>query len=126
MESNVANILSAEVKHLDQNAKKRYIEKLSNMGLSDPYLMPKSMFQPLKDVDNYPKVMFGDVYCYLLHSKSSYTENDMRAYKSLRAYKYFTAGWVQDIDIFTKTVKNGHFYLVRAKVCTNLRKYLLS
>ena len=122
---NDTNILSAEVKHLDNDAKQRYLEKLSMMGLSDPYLMPKSMFQQLKDVVDYPKVMFGDVYCYLVHSKSPYTENDLRAYKSLQAYNYFVAGWVQDIHIYSKTFKNDVFHLVRAKVCTYKFEYQL-
>ncbi|XP_050513851.1 uncharacterized protein LOC126889540 [Diabrotica virgifera virgifera] len=35
-----------------------------------------------------------DIYTYLVESRSCYSKQQMKAYKSLQAHKYFTAGFV--------------------------------
>ena len=51
---------------------------------------------------------------------SVYTKDDLKAYKSLDAYKYLLAGWVGDlsIHIIEDKIKKCRKFIICAKVLT--------
>ena len=44
-----------------------------------------------------PDVSWGDMYNYLVNSPSEYTQDNLKAYKSLEAFNFFVYNHVQDI-----------------------------
>ena len=55
---------------------------------------------------------YTDIVNDLIFTKSFYTMENMKAWKSLEAYNQLTSGWISDVTVF---VKNG-YHVVRAKV----------
>ena len=49
------------------------------------------------DVKLMPDVSWGDMYNYLVNSPSEYTQDNLKAYKSLGAFNFFMCDHVQDI-----------------------------
>lgn len=115
--------LSQVVEHLSGDEKRRYVEKVKAVGAGDPYLLPQRVFSPVLTAAaaaagavisaEIPIVTFGDVYSYLINRSSSYTQESLKAYKSLDAYKYFVSGFVHDVLITKASTKT---FIVLAKV----------
>ena len=99
---------------LDRESAARYVQKMRRYGLeSDPLLRVGTWS---RDASTWPQVTYADVFNYLIHAKSPYTAQDLKAYKSLEAYKYLVAGFVQEVE--TKSIKqSSSCQVVRAKVC---------
>ena len=99
---------------LDYEAQKRYIAKLTvgEEDLPDPYGIPDGMW--LDDTTKWPSLEFGDLYMYLIESKSSYTKENLRAYKSLEAYNYFYNGYVRTVYYYG--VSSSKFCILKAEV----------
>ena len=94
----------------DKASKERYAKKLELIEGSDPFEIPRKELKD--DVDLWPSVTYIDVGMYLLFSKSAYTEEQLKNYKSLKCYQNFINGWVREI-----LVKNfGERRLLIAKV----------
>ena len=94
--------MSSYFSSLDLDSKKRYSNKLTVVigGIDDPYTYKKedSIKQDQKDL--WPCVEYPDIYNYLVTTPSCYTKNQLKAYKSLDAYKYVVDGWVSNIQLF--------------------------
>lgn len=60
-----------------------YKEKCSISNM-DPYTIKDQDCS--SKVEDFPKVLYPDIFMYLVHTKSNYTVDEMRAYKSLEAY----------------------------------------
>lgn len=69
----------------DQLSKERYGSKLERIEGTDPYEIPKKDWKD--DVELWPSVTYIDVGMYLLFSKSPYTEEELKNYKSLKCYQ---------------------------------------
>lgn len=101
-------IMSAYFANLFQTTSdvaERYKKKLRIIGYVDPYCLKE------RDLSHspvgFPPVGSMDITCYLVLGTSFYTHQQMKAYKSLHAYKYFEAGFVTaDIAV----VVNVSFY----------------
>lgn len=80
--------MSLYYKSLDSVAKKRYIEKLTfskgTESLPDPYSLLNGWSE---SPSGWPDITFGDIYIYLIHTPGSFTNEELKAYKSLDAYK---------------------------------------
>lgn len=82
---------------LNVEDRKKYNEKLKiTLGI-DPYNVNSKFFSDLMDL--WPEVEFPDIVTYLLFSKSPYTKEQLKAYKSLEAYQYFVDGFVSCIFV---------------------------
>ena len=94
--------MSSYFSSLDLDSKKRYSNKLTVVigGIDDPYTYKKedSIKQDQKDL--WPCVEYPDIYNYLVTTPSCYTKDQLKAYKSLDAYKYVVDGWVSNIQLF--------------------------
>ena len=82
---------------LSATDKKRYQDKLKLVAGIDPYTVSSSFFSD--SMEKWPEIEFPDIVNYLLFTTSSYTKDQLKAYKSLEAYQYFVAGWVRSIFI---------------------------
>ena len=114
----VMNQLAVESEYqstLDYEAKKRYKEKLilKSEQIPDPYALPDEEWRD--DVTEWPTVLYGDVYNYLIESKGRYTQESMRAFKSLEAFNYFISGHVRTI-LFYELSRQSQFCVLMAEV----------
>lgn len=97
--------MAANTAHLNETERQRYLEKTSIIGC-DPYLLPSTLFCPLKSAKRLPQLTFPDIYIYLVHNPSPYTGDSLKAFKSTDAYQYAVAGWVNDTKIWHLETKN--------------------
>lgn len=79
----------------DEDAKKRYLEKLNATGGIDPYETEKKEWKD--DVDLWPSITHINLAMYLLVTPSPYSGNDLLNYKSLDCYRNFLSGWVREV-----------------------------
>ena len=80
---------------LTGSSRSRYLEKTTLIGGIDPYTIKKSDF--ISDVQLLPSISYPDIVNYLIHTPSSYTLDELKAYKSCEAYNYFVSGWVREV-----------------------------
>lgn len=108
--------MSDYFKKLSKTAKRRYEEKLNDIGLgnveeNDPFLASTSS-QWVDDITKWPEVEFGQIYVYLIDSPGPYTRENMKAYRSLDAYEQFFYGWVRTCYL----LESNNAKLLKAKV----------
>ena len=84
---------------LDPPTKKRYKEKLLIIGNIDPYSAPDSHFSV--KIGDFPSICYPDIVIYLVFSPSPFSADDMKAYKSLKAYNQVIEDWVRDVKVMT-------------------------
>ena len=96
--SKLAVTYSSYFQTLDVAAKARYNEKLAILGgIQDPYVTV-NVIRSEEHIDwlNWPNIEYPDIYNYFVTTPSSYTKQQLKAYKSLDGYKYFVDGWVSE------------------------------
>ena len=93
MATNTAELdkMSVYYTTLEPSAKTRYCEKVKLCGF-DPYTLKPSDFDD--DLASLPAIEYPDIVNYLVLQTSWVTNSQMKAYKSLEAYNFFTSGWV--------------------------------
>ena len=67
------------------------------------------------DWNEWPDVLYTDIYNYLIVTPSEYTHDKLKAFKSLDGYNYYVNGWVSDLSV-TKTSGRPANYLFFANV----------
>ena len=78
-------MLSEYAEKLDGNVKKRYMEKISEVGV-DPLLIPDHKL----DTECLPPIEASDLLSYLVLDTSYYRNKQFKAFRSLQAYKLKT------------------------------------
>ena len=73
--------LSEYARKLDDHVKRRYMEKISVIGV-DPCLIPEEKFNP----EVLPPVEATDLLSYLVLDSSFYTKQQFKSFRSLNAY----------------------------------------
>ena len=86
--------LSSYAEGLPQEAKVRYLNKLSVINGKDP-LVDGALGE---DVDDTPPVDACDLVSYLVLQTSFVTAKQFKARKGLEAYNRFVCGWVKEIS----------------------------
>lgn len=87
-------LLSLEREHKDIAA--RYRDKIRVIKCMDPFTFtPEEMGT---SIELFPPVTACDIVSYLVLTHSFYTNQQMKAYKSLAGYKYFEAGFVNSCE----------------------------
>ena len=79
-----------------KEAAKRYLEKITAI-MCDPYALSDLDFE--FGIESVPPITNMDIITYLVLTHSYYTKEQMKAYKSLTAYKYFESGFVEKVGI---------------------------
>lgn len=90
--------MSTYKESLEPVVRQRYDEKIKEIDDIDPYSVPSSIWERHAEV-KWPQVTDVDIYDYLVTRTSSYTYQQMKAYKSLEAYNYFISGFVLDMGL---------------------------
>ncbi|XP_015762500.1 PREDICTED: probable helicase with zinc finger domain [Acropora digitifera] len=80
-------VLSEYAKALDKQVKRRYLEKISVVGV-DPVSIPSEQFDP----ECLPQIESTDLLGYLVLETSFYTRQQFKAYKSLEAFNQMVSG----------------------------------
>ena len=71
-------------------------------------------------VTNWPEVTYPDIVNYLIHTTSTYTLNELKAYKSLESYNYFISGFV--IDILHLIENNQSLFMGKVRHSQRMRE----
>lgn len=112
--------LSNHARSLVGDVHKRYLEKIQLVNSQDPYLLMKdNCVVWTTDLEIVPSIAYPDIFNYLVLTKSAYTLEEFKSYKSLDAYNFFVSGWVSNVKWFL--VDNN--VLVVAEVSQVLRIY---
>lgn len=91
----MSDYLSNHARSLTGDVKRRYLDKIEVLGPRDPYfLMKDSSTVWTTDSEILPPIAYPDIFNYLVLTKSFYTLEQFKAYKSLDAYNFFVSGWV--------------------------------
>ena len=108
--------LSDYVLGLEACDRKHYAAKLTladGTVLPDPFLLEQGWTD---DISNLPNLSWRDVTQYLIDSPSEFTNEAMKAYKSLEAYNYFVCKHVQDCYHHAIHEKSEFCY-IKSAVC---------
>ena len=102
----MAVMQSSYYSSLEEGRKKKYEDKLKALGIDDPYMYSKT--DCVKDDPAlWPRVEYPDIYNYLISTPSRYTREELKAYKSLEAYKYVVDGWVGNVSLYYPKITDG-------------------
>lgn len=93
---------------LKGDVKLRYESKLKIIDNIDPYSLGAS--ELTNNLSFLPTVSIMDMVNYLIITHSFYTGQQLKAYKSLQAYKYYEAGFV--IEVLAKRINENSFVVV--------------
>ncbi|KAI4455229.1 atp-dependent dna helicase [Holotrichia oblita] len=96
---------------LSGDVKVRYDEKIKIINNVDPYILTPDYLSA--DFNLVPSASMIDLMYYLILTHSFYNGKQLKAYKSLQAYKYYEAGYVQ--QVLTKRM-NSDAHLIVSKV----------
>ena len=111
----MAVLLSEYADSLPRDVKERYLEKLKMIDGVDPYLLKRIQYVlPLSDIPNLTR---NDVVNYVMFRMSSYTLEEMKAYKSIEAFEQVICGWVQ--KVYAKRINTN--FLIMAEVMHSQR-----
>ncbi|KAJ8277581.1 hypothetical protein GJAV_G00076940 [Gymnothorax javanicus] len=95
-----------------------YFKKLT---LTDgtTFTNPYTLTHWMDDLTGLPTVQWPDIYTYLIEKPSVYTQDKLKAYKSLDAYNYVLNGHVQDLQYY---YLSDDFCFMRAQVLPSQRQ----
>ncbi|XP_057296778.1 uncharacterized protein LOC130625692 [Hydractinia symbiolongicarpus] len=101
--------------------KKHYSKKLTLANgtlLRDPFSLKGEDWSD--DVSLLPDVTHMDLYVYLIHTPSEFTNESLKAYKSLEAYNFYLSGHVQ--DVYCHLLKDVEFCYIKSSVLPSQRQ----
>lgn len=110
---------SEYVRSLSEDDRSNYIKKLT-LSSGDLLPDPLSIADWSDDVQFLPDITNMDLVHYLIYTPSEFTQQSLRAYKSLEAYNFFIAGHVQ--DVFHHQVKDRDYCYIKSKVLPSQRQ----
>ena len=114
------DLLSKYFSKLTGEAKKRYEDKLKLIGcVQNPYYYlenPKAKVDNLLDWNNWTDVSYADIYNYLILTPSLYTHEQLKAYKSLDGYNFYTNGWVSDVRVTATQISRSRNFIATALI----------
>lgn len=110
--------LSDKILMLNEEAKTRYLEKLSLIGVDCPYSYDDSFWRMGKaSLSLTPCMDIHDIYSYLVLARNSVSLEQFRAFKSLDSYQHVIQGYVGSFGIYKV---NETTLIMKAKVITDV------
>ena len=95
--------------NLEGDVKERYINKIDVIGF-DPYKLPKEQYS-IEAFSDWPDVNYIDIVNYLIFETSAFTQQQLKNYKSLEAYRFFIDGWIK--ETLHKSTNGRHIILTK-------------
>ena len=92
-DSTLVPLLSEYSKKLESRVKRRYIEKISVIGID-----PATLWHAKLDPDCLPPIEATDLLSYLVLDTSYYTAQQFKAFKSLEAYNQMVSGFITSVQ----------------------------
>ena len=108
----------AELTSLTNEAWARYKQKLALSGFNVPD--PFTLSDWTDSVHSWPEVEYGDIYNYLINSPGIFTQDTMKAFKSLDAYSLYHAGHVHAV-LYHNIDKDSPVCALKSKVTPSMR-----
>lgn len=96
----------------DPLVRQRYADKIQLCQGIDPYCLNEKDLS--SDPSDCPSVSYFHLVNYLINAVSPYTMESFKAHKSLDAFRFFEAGWVQ--QIWLKKIESISSTIVIGKV----------
>ena len=112
-----AKMGSRYFEELSVDDKMRYDEKLTlknGVKLGDPYAMEDGWSD---DITKLPDLSWGEITKYLIETPGFYTNEAIKAFKSLEGYEFFREGHVQDC-FHHEGATSQPFCFIKSKVST--------
>lgn len=78
--------LPAEIQH-------RYVQKISVINGFDPYTFSEKDFS--EEIEDFPKISIIDIVSYYTCTHSFYTADQVKAFKSIEAYKFYESDFIE-------------------------------
>ena len=105
--------LSTYAEKLQNEARKRYREKIAVINGVDPFVSC-----PGEAIATVPPVDASDLVAYLVLQTNFITTQQFKAHKSLEAYNQFVCGWVKDVHTW-KVARN---FVTTGRVSTAMNR----
>jgi hypothetical protein len=106
--------LSNYAETLDDEDRRRYLQKLQILNIDCPYKIPDSVWKTGEDLDDIlPPLSIDSLFHYLIIQRSSITGDQFASFRSLGAQQYIKNGWIQHLAVVL--LRNGAV-LCKAKV----------
>ena len=83
-------VISEYVKSLDEHAKRRYLQKISVIGVNPAVLNAGVNL----DAECLPSIESTDIFSYLVLGTSFYTKEQLKNFNSLETHEWLTSGFV--------------------------------
>ena len=108
--------MSSYFQALNKHNKKRYQRKLelSGISLKDDSYLPDRSSDWSADVDNWPKMTYGNIFSYFISKPCMYMLQLLTSWRQLEAYNYIKNNHVR--TVFSLTCDNGRRVVLKAKV----------
>ncbi|KAH8033427.1 hypothetical protein HPB51_012713 [Rhipicephalus microplus] len=97
------------VQSLPENASQRYVQKLRDK--SEQYPNIYTISARMKDPKRWTNVGVGDIYEYLVNTRGPYSAENMKYYRSLKAYDLAMEGHVREVLISGMASSMNCFFL---------------
>ena len=74
-------------------------------NIDDPYIViekSRGAHTSKDEVEwqDWPDVLYPDIYNYLIETPGLYTKETLKAYKSLDGYNFYSSGWVSNVKVY--------------------------
>jgi hypothetical protein len=93
-------MLSSYMLELSPDVLARYTEKLKVIDNVDPFLLLEFRKAKLSSkIEQFPPIDKSDITMYFTKSRSPYSDEEIKAYKSLESYKYYESKYVREMYV---------------------------
>lgn len=115
----MASVYSQYYSELNGEAKRRYEDKLKMILYGkDPFCYLEADKSSISSLEWYewPDVTYPDIYNYLINTSSFCTHEQLKAYKSMDGYNFFSSGWVSNPIVIGNQIARPKVFILMSLV----------
>lgn len=106
--------LSEYSSHFNSHDNELYIKKIKRVNITDPYNAPGVLSKSISAEEDVPHLQYP-IYNYLINFPSFYTGDSLKAYKSLKGFKWTQSGFVTNIQLWKLQAKQCFIVTLNGK-----------